>query len=148
MYHDGEWIMSSPHCGLKRSLKGNMPIFCWDIFKNLFTRSGPFLSHWLFWSISFNLIARPMRGSRKLCQGGQLECWLGSFIFYQGIRTSIAKSPYIFWNFSGGEKNTLFPSLDPRMRSNYRNVLYPVMSSIGSGYSLDQVPQGISPSWT
>ena len=25
-----------------------------------------------------------------------IECWLGSFVIIQGIRTSIAKKPYIF----------------------------------------------------
>ena len=30
-----------------------------------------------------------------------IECWLGSFLIYQGIRTSIAQKPY-FCDFSGG----------------------------------------------
>ena len=32
----------------------------------------------------------------------QIECWLGSFVIFQGIRTSIAKKPYIFVIFQGG----------------------------------------------
>ena len=31
-----------------------------------------------------------------------IECWLGSFVFVQEIRTSIAKKPYIFVIFQGG----------------------------------------------
>ena len=31
-----------------------------------------------------------------------IECWLGSFVIFQGIRTSIAKKPYIFVIFSEG----------------------------------------------
>ena len=33
---------------------------------------------------------------------GNIECWLGSFVIFQGIRTSIAKEPFsfvIFWGF-------------------------------------------------
>ena len=30
-----------------------------------------------------------------------IECWLGSFVIFQGIRTSIAKKPYIFVIFRG-----------------------------------------------
>ena len=29
------------------------------------------------------------------------ECWLGSFVIFQGIQTSIAKKPYIFVIFQG-----------------------------------------------
>ena len=65
-----------------------------------------------------------MRGSRKFCQRGSnfdtffkrwkrshialkwwwpnKECWLGSFVIFQGFRTSIAKKPYIFVIFQGG----------------------------------------------
>ena len=31
-----------------------------------------------------------------------LGCWLGSFVILQGLRTSIAKKPYIFVIFRGG----------------------------------------------
>ena len=31
-----------------------------------------------------------------------IECWLGSFVAFQGIRTRIAKKPYIFVIFQGG----------------------------------------------
>ena len=31
-----------------------------------------------------------------------IECWLGSFVIFKGIRTSIAKRPYIFVIFQGG----------------------------------------------
>ena len=41
------------------------------------------------------------------------ECWLGSFVIFQGIRTSIAKKPYIFVIFQGGLDP--YSPLDPRM---------------------------------
>ena len=31
-----------------------------------------------------------------------IECWLGSFVIFQGIRTSFAKKPYIFVIFQMG----------------------------------------------
>ena len=31
-----------------------------------------------------------------------IECWLGSFVIFQRVRTSIAKKPYIFVIFHGG----------------------------------------------
>ena len=31
------------------------------------------------------------------------ECWLGSFVIFQGIRTCIAKKPYIFVIFQVGK---------------------------------------------
>ena len=73
-----------------------------------------------------------MRGSRKFCQSGYnfdnvffcmrggtikrplkvchhrpdsvtpFECWLGGFVIFQGIRTCIAKKPFIFVIFQGG----------------------------------------------
>ena len=44
------------------------------------------------------------------------ECWLGSCVVFQGIRTSIAKKPYIFVNFhGGGGPDPLSLLLDPRM---------------------------------
>ena len=30
------------------------------------------------------------------------HCWLSSFVIFQGILTSIAKKPYISYDFSGG----------------------------------------------
>ena len=73
----------------------------------------------------------PMRGSRMFCQRGSksdkgffvffmlmrgeriqiplkagrwwpnIECWLGSFVIFHKIRTSISKKPYIFVIFQG-----------------------------------------------
>ena len=37
-----------------------------------------------------------------------IECWLGSFVLFQGILTSIAKKPYILVIFMGGP-DPLFP---------------------------------------
>ena len=40
----------------------------------------------------------------------ELECWLSSFKIFQGIRTSIAKNPYIFvFLGEGGGPDTLSP---------------------------------------
>ena len=43
-----------------------------------------------------------------------IECWLGSFVIFQGVRTSIAKKPYIFVIFQGGQ-DPLSPHLDLHM---------------------------------
>ena len=40
-----------------------------------------------------------------------IECWLGNFVIFQGIWTSIAKKPYIFVMFQGG-LDPLFPPQD------------------------------------
>ena len=46
-----------------------------------------------------------------------IEGWLGSFVIFQGIRSSIANKPYIFVIFQrgGGGVRTPFPPLDPPM---------------------------------
>ena len=43
-----------------------------------------------------------------------IECWPGSFVILRGIRTSIAKKPFIFVIFSGGPDPSP-PPLDPRV---------------------------------
>ena len=44
------------------------------------------------------------------------ESWLGSFVFFSGDRTNIAKKPYIFVIFrGGGGVRTPFLPLDPCM---------------------------------
>ena len=51
-----------------------------------------------------------------------IECWLGSFVVLQGIRTSVAKKPYIFCDFSGGGGGVQTPPpppLDSHMWYNY-----------------------------
>ena len=40
-----------------------------------------------------------------------IECWLGSFVALQGIRTSIAEKPYMFVIFQGGGHDILPPPL-------------------------------------
>ena len=47
-------------------------------------------------------------------------------MIFQGIRTSIAKKPYIFVIFEGGGPEPLSPTLDPRMmnETNKRLVLH------------------------
>ena len=45
-----------------------------------------------------------------------IERWLGNFVIFQGIQTSIAKKPYILVNFQGGvEGLDPVPPLDPSM---------------------------------
>ena len=41
-----------------------------------------------------------------------IECWLGSFVIFQGIWTSIAKKPFIFVIFQRGSRPPV-PPLDP-----------------------------------
>ena len=43
-----------------------------------------------------------------------IECWLSSFVIFQGNRTSIARKPYIFVIFQGGGPGSLpLTPLDP-----------------------------------
>ena len=54
----------------------------------------------------------------------KFECWLGSFVIFQEIRTSIAKKPYIFVIFSGFP-DPLSPYLDPPMeeRNSFKGIV-------------------------
>ena len=71
-------------------------------------------------SVKARKVTCNMRGSRKFCQRvSNIECWLGSFVIFQGIRTSIAKKPYIFVIFRGFGP-PVFP-LDPPMCKFYKN---------------------------
>ena len=64
----------------------------------------------IYWPSS----ARQQTPFKRCFAGGpmmsNIECWLGSFVIFQGIRTSIAKKPYIFCDFSEG-----VTTLDPHM---------------------------------
>ena len=45
------------------------------------------------------------REDKKLLKGhhqSTIECWLGSFVIFQGIRTRLAKKPYSFEIIHGG----------------------------------------------
>ena len=47
-----------------------------------------------------------------------IECWLCSFVIFQGIETSIAKKPFLLFfrgGGGGGGSGPLSLSLDPRM---------------------------------
>ena len=44
-----------------------------------------------------------------------VACWLGSFVIFQEIRTSIAKKPFSFVIFQGCPDPCPPPPLDPRM---------------------------------
>ena len=50
-----------------------------------------------------------------------IECYLGSFVIFQGIQTSFAKKPYIFCDFSRGSERPV-PPLDPRMGSEQKTM--------------------------
>ena len=50
--------------------------------------------------------------------GPRLNCWLCSFVIFQGIWTRIAKKSYIFVIFRGVGPGPPVPSLDPRMLEN------------------------------
>ena len=58
----------------------------------------------------------PFNAFRWRADDSNMECWLGSFLIFQGISTSIAKEPYIFVIFQGrGGGGPLAPPLDPHM---------------------------------
>ena len=65
--------------------------------------------------------ARQRNANKWRFAGGQIprpniECWLGSFVIFQGIRTSIAKDPYTLVIFRGGDgSGPPVPPLDPQM---------------------------------
>ena len=53
-----------------------------------------------------------LNGVSLACQWWpNIECWLGSFVVLQGIRTSIGKKPYIFVIFQGGVRTPCPPPL-------------------------------------
>ena len=53
-----------------------------------------------------------------------IECWLGSFVIFQGIWTSIAKKTYNFVIFQGGSGPPALP-LDPHMNSTVKKNCEP-----------------------
>ena len=56
-----------------------------------------------------------------------IECWHGSFVIFQGVRTSIAKKPYIFCDFSGGGSGPPpLPPLDQRKTRPVHLVIIPL----------------------
>ena len=64
----------------------------------------------------FLLLFLRERGSKWRFAGVNVECWLGSFENFKGIRSSIAKKFYIFVFFSQmGGSGPPVPPLDPGM---------------------------------
>ena len=68
-----------------------------------------------------HLLKRAIIGPQQnaiMAHHSNIECWLGSFVIFKVIRTSIAKKPYSFVIFRGGgggpDPCSLTP-LDPRM---------------------------------
>ena len=47
-----------------------------------------------------------------------IECWLGNFVIFRGILTSIAKKTTIFCDFPGRGVRTPCPPLGPRINRN------------------------------
>ena len=64
--------------------------------------------------------ARQRNAINGVSQAGRLwpniDCWFGSFVILQGIRTSNANKPYILVIFQGGGVRTPCPPLDPHMK--------------------------------
>ena len=85
-----------------------------------------------------------------------IKCWLGSFVIFQGIRTSIVKKPYIFVIFQGGP-DPLSPPLDPPMRwiakrtceYIFYQVFYLIFSEVGriypANFSIFRISKDYSP---
>ena len=69
------------------------------------------LSGWGSQTLTFLLFLPVNKGNTKndVWLAGR-RCWLGSFVIFQAMRTSIAKEPYSFVIFRGGGGH-----LDPRM---------------------------------
>ena len=51
-----------------------------------------------------------------------VECWLGSFVTFQGIRTKIAKKLYILWFFKGG--GGVSYKYQPQVSPNFNPLLH------------------------
>ena len=78
-----------------------------------FVRGGPNLKSFFFflvdegihynWAIISPPAKRHLKGVSLVGRWWpNIECWLSIFVIFQGIRTSIAKKPYIFVIFQGG----------------------------------------------
>ena len=52
-----------------------------------------------------------------------IECWLGSFVIFQGIQSSIAKKPFIFVIFQGGGGGGGLDPLSPRLSLRMYSIL-------------------------
>ena len=65
---------------------------------------------------------RRLNGVSLACRSWpNIECWLGSFMIFLGIRTSIVKKPYIFAIFQGGGSGPLPPSGSAHRLSEVKN---------------------------
>ena len=75
-----------------------------------------------YWAIMGLPAKRHFNGVSLACRWWpNIECWLGSFVIFQGFRTSIAKKPYILWFFRGGVRIPC-PPLDPHMQTLLNSV--------------------------
>ena len=61
-------------------------------------------------------------------------------MIFQGIRTSIAKKPYIFVIFQGGGSELPVLHLDPHMCTNICNVMYLYTVLVLTGVEVKQEP--------
>ena len=81
-------------------------------------------------ALKVGIIGLPFKG--RFAGGpmmANIECWLGSFVIFQGIRTSIAKKPYIFFYLSGWFRTPCSPPppLDSRIHNNCCLLSYLLM---------------------
>ena len=53
-----------------------------------------------------------------------IECWLGSFVIFHGIRTSINKETYSFVIFQAGPNHWSSPPLDPLMSTKGKHLIF------------------------
>ena len=98
--------------------------------QEFFVRGGPTVTTFFFCLFflqggkgSNNSISGPSSARQRnaIFNGASLACqrwpnndsWLGIFVIFRGIRTSIAKKPYIFYDFSGGERRGPDPLFHP-----------------------------------
>ena len=78
-------------------------------------------------SCKWRFAGRPM-----VTQHRMLECWLGSFVVLQGIRTSIAKKPYIVVIFQEGGSRPPVPLWIRTCDASYDSCLFSVIFFSGS----------------
>ena len=100
------------------SLHGFGQAFLLRIMRGTRTFSSEGVQLWPFFLFFFFLFFVFDEGSEDPNTTKSVECWLGTFVNFQGFRTSFAKKPYILLWFSGRGSDSLSPTppLDPRMR--------------------------------
>ena len=86
---------------------------------------------------------RHLNGVSLACQWwSNIECWLGSFVIFLGVRISVDKKPYILWFFRWGP--VPLPPLDPHMHVNWifpgtGSLIYEVIGEKGTWKALTNI---------